>query len=665
MSDFWHFARRMLHQRWLLAWALFFAMLSAGGFGVGLLGLLPVLKNVLPAEEGAKPAALAEIVRGVLSPLPHSVQNLIPTSWIDALPTGQFDAVLWMVIGLGILTAFGAAANFMHAYCSLTIISRTIAGIRRDAFRRAVHLPLRSVLSAGGPVASEAGGGGSGGASDLVSRIVLDTANLGQGFNALLSKAVAQLSKGAAAMVVAFFLHPLVALIALLVALPMAVILRKIGKRIRRASRRALEGQSGLYQSASEVLGSLRVVKVHGTERMESGRFHRINKRVVQQEFRVRTARALASPLIEVLALFILGSFALVAAKQIIDHRLDSKTFLMVFAALGAGAASLKPLTGFLNDIQQSSAAAVRLRQLLGAEPEAGHDRGLPEVPALAPGEALAFEHVTFTYPHATASSLRDVSLEIRHGQTVAFVGPNGCGKTTLLSLLPRLFDPDNTELGGRVLWNGQDIRGFSVRSLRRRIAVVTQETILFKGSIAFNIAYGAPHTEHADQKIREAARRARAEEFILAKPGGFGFEVGEGGAGLSGGQRQRIAIARAMLRDPQVLILDEATSMIDAESEARISEAISDFVSTKGRTSTSIGGDSATEARTCLIVAHRLSTVIASDRIVVMDQGRIVDQGTHSELLGRCALYQSLVNNQLIRSPAASGGVQPGQSAA
>ncbi len=630
MHDFWHFARRVLRHRALLALSLVFAALSAGGFGVGLLGLLPVLRNILPSEPGVAPQNLPQLAADVSTRIDKAVGLSLPQSWIDALPTGRFDAVLWVVLALGVLTILGAIANFLHAYFSLTIVSRTVAAVRRDAFHRAVHLPLRSVLSRG--------------PSDIVSRIVYDSASLGQGFNALLSKAVAQISKGAAALAVAFYLDPAVALVALAVAVVMAVLLRKLGKRIRRASRKALESQAGLYHAAAESIGGLRVVKVHASERFETGRFHRINKHVIASELRVRTARALASPLIEVLALFILGGFSLVAAHAIIQGRLDSKSFMIVLAALAAGAASLKPLVSLLNDIQQSSAAANRLRQLMSSPVEPGHDRALPACPDLPPGSTLAFERVNFTYPGADAPALRDLSLTIRHGETVAFVGPNGCGKTTLLSLIPRLFDPDGADAnagdGGRVLWDGRDVRDFAVRSLRAHIGVVTQETVLFRGSIAFNIGYGASGV--TDEKVRDAARRARAESFILAKPGGYDFQVGEGGAGLSGGQRQRIAIARAILRDPSVLILDEATSMIDAESEARIAEALAEFVS---------AGEGGQRLRTCLIVAHRLSTVVAADRIVVMDQGRIVDQGTHDQLLARCDIYQSLVNNQLIKS--------------
>lgn len=615
-DPFWGFARRMFRYRWLMAAALAFACLSAGGLGAGLIGIKPVIDNIL-GERGKGLPQLAEELNGRI---PGWAPKL-PQGLIDSLPQGEFNAVVWIVVGLGFLTIFGALCNFLHAYLSLTIISRTIASIRRETFRRVIHLPLKTVLSEG--------------PSDLVSRIVYDSAQLGAGFNALLSRAIAQATKGLVAALTAFYLDWRLAGAALIVAPIVIIIIRRLGKRIRRASKRALASQSGLYQSAAEVLSGLRVMKVHAAERYEAGRFHRINRDVVGQEFRVRTARALASPLVETIAIIVLGSLALVAVKAILDGHLDRGTSLLVLAALGAAAAQIKPLTGFMNDIQQASAAASRLDGLLRLPVEPGHSSTLPKLPR--PENTIAFDDVALTYAGASQPALRGVSLTIRHGMTVAFVGPNGCGKTTLLSLIPRLFDPDT----GRVLIDGRDIADFNIRSLRKHIGVVTQETVLFRGSIDHNIAYGAEQA--TPEGIRDAARKARADEFIVAKPGGYAFEVGEQGSGLSGGQRQRIAIARAILRNPAILILDEATSMIDAESEAKIAEAIAEFVSTSNGSATARSG-----GRTCLIVAHRLSTVVAADLIVVMDQGRIIDQGTHKELLTRCAVYQSLVRNQL-----------------
>ena len=298
----------------------------------------------------------------------------------------------------------------------------------------------------------------------------------------------------------------------------------------------------------------------------------------------------------------------------------------MVLAALGSAGASLKPITGLVNDIQASSAAADRVMEMLDTASEPGLEPGLPALPRHA--RAVAFEGVRLVYPGAERPALDGVDLEIPFGSTVAFVGPNGSGKTTLLSLVPRLFDPD----AGRVLVDGTDIARVALGSLREQIGVVTQETVLFRRTVRDNIAYGLTVP---DEKIMDAVRRARAEDIVARLPQGLDTVLAEGGLSLSGGQRQRLAIARAILRDPSILILDEATSMIDAESEARIADALTEF----------------SRGRTCLVVAHRLSTVVHADRIVVMDEGRVVDAGRHDELLTRCELYQSLARHQLIAS--------------
>jgi ATP-binding cassette, subfamily B, bacterial MsbA len=241
----------------------------------------------------------------------------------------------------------------------------------------------------------------------------------------------------------------------------------------------------------------------------------------------------------------------------------------------------------------------------------------------------VEFDHVTLTYAGRETPALRGVSLLVPFGARVAFVGPNGSGKTTLLSLVNRLLAPSS----GRVLIDGVDISSVHLRSLRQQVGVVTQETVLFQGTVRDNIAYGswAGSAGVCEEAIIGAAKKARAHDFISRLPQGYDTMVSPQGLSLSGGQRQRIAIARAILRDPSILVLDEATSMIDAESEAQIATAMQEFSS----------------GRTTLIVAHRLSTVISADRIVVMDQGAILDQGTHEELLRRCAVYQQLVRHQ------------------
>jgi ABC-type multidrug transport system fused ATPase/permease subunit len=609
MDVFWLFARRMLRYRATIVWAMVFAALSAGGLGIGLVAIAPVLKNILGQGGDGLPDVARRFNEDVSAVVGWA---RIPPAWIAALPDGQFTAVVIILSALGVLTLLGGVANFLHAYLSLTVVYRTITNIRREAFHRVVRLPLKTVVT--------------GGASDLVSRIANDTNQLSQGFATLLSRTVAQVAKGVAALVAALVLGPLLVLSALPVTIVLYIVIRRLGKKIRRASRGALKSQAGLYASTAEVLQGLRVVKVYTTERYEAGRFHRINKQFMKEMMRVRVARALASPLVEVLSLFAVGIVTLIAAKAVSDGAIDLDRFIATLVALGAAGASLKPITGLLNEIQASSAAAQRLQELMGLEPEAGHDSRLPKLGRHA--ESVELDHVTFTYPGANRPALRDVSLRIRHGERVAIVGPNGCGKTTLLALVPRLFDPDpgeSTAPGGRVMIDGCDIRDYAVRSLRRQIGVVTQETVIFQGTIAGNIAYGAEGATL--DRIEAAARKARAHEFISRLPKGYDTSVGEQGLTLSGGQRQRIAIARAILRDPAILILDEATSMIDGESEAKIGEAIAEF----------------SQERTCLIVAHRLSTVLGADRIIVMNEGRVVDEGKHNELLERCDIYRQL----------------------
>lgn len=354
------------------------------------------------------------------------------------------------------------------------------------------------------------------------------------------------------------------------------------------------------------------------------GRFKHANALVIREQLRARTARSLASPLIETLTILVVVGLATLAVREIMRGTLTFAEFLLSLGSLAVAASSMRPLTGLVAEMQAASAPAERLRELLSieAEPQTSHDR--PNL--LRHQHWIRFEGVTFRYPNADSLALSKIDLEIRHGEHIAVVGPNGCGKTTLLSMLPRLLEPQE----GRVLVDGTDIRSVNIRSLRRQIGVVTQEAVLIQGTISQNIALGIPCA--TESQIKEAARRAHADGFIQMIPGGYEAEVAEQGASLSGGQRQRIAIARAVLRDPAILILDEATSQVDAESEAQISQAIAEF----GR------------QRTVIAVAHRLSTMLAADRIVVMNRGSIVDSGTHAELIGRCDVYSRLVTAQL-----------------
>ena len=610
-DPFWAFTRAMLRQRGTVAMTFVLALLSGLMLGVGVAAARPVLNSIL-GDHKDLPTLATDFNAG----LPASLSFLrLPDHWIAALPANDpFLALVWIMGGLVVLTILGAMATFGHAYLSLTIVNRTITAARSRAFSSVLRAPLRGIVQ--------------GGSADIVARIINDSTQLAGGLQVLLGKTVLQGFKGLAAFAAAFWYDWRVAGGALLTAPLFYHVVRKLGKRIRRSSGAALEGQGELLRVTTQSLQGLRAVKSAGAELHEAGRFHRVNKRVLQELNRVRTARAIASPLTESITLVALCLMVLLAAKGIIAGKVPAVDFIMAIVCLAVAGAALKPLTALVHDIQASTPAAQRLRELVLLPREPGRERGLPR---LARHHAsIELRRATVTYPGRDAPALREVSLFIRHGERIAFVGPNGSGKTTALALVNRLFDPDDTDPPGQVLIDGQDLRRVKVRSVREQVGVVTQETVLFRGTVRDNITFGLAGA--TEEMIHAAAKQARAHDFITRLPQGYDTMVAEQGLSLSGGQRQRIAIARAILRDPAILVLDEATSMVDAESEAHIAQAIAEF----------------SAGRTTLVVAHRLSTVINSDRIVVFDAGSIVDVGTHEQLLARCDVYQRLVRHQL-----------------
>jgi len=610
-APFWKFATRLLRRKKLAVGTICFSIISAGGLAAGLVAIGPLLKLILA---GSGEDNLQTIVRNAVEKTAW-LSNIIRPSLIDALPTDRFAGVALILSALCILTVFGGLANFAHQYCSTTLSMLTVAELRLEAFRHALRLPLGIVVRRG--------------PADIVTRIVRDTAELERGFSAITSKVLAQLTKGIAAFGAAIWFDWRLTIVAIIVAPILGTVLRKFGKRISRGSGRTMKAYEDMLRNSNEALQGLRGVKTATAERAARRRFGRANKDLVMQDRAVRLARAISSPLIEALAIIAVAALALLAAHEIIQGRMQFDRFLLSLASIGFAADALRPLTSLFNDIQAASAPAQRVAELLAIPAEGMRERDLPALPrhGVSAGSAITFDRVRYRYEGAERDAVRDVSLTIRHGEFVAIVGPNGCGKTTLASMLVRLFDP--TE--GSIRIDKIDIQGASLSSLRAQVGVVAQDPLLIRGSIRENIVLGFDGA--TDAEIERAMRLAHAWQFVSALPAGLEHQLGEGGTGLSGGQRQRIAIARALVRDPSVLVLDEATSQIDAESEAQIAAAIDDF----------------RRGRTVIAIAHRLSTVRTADSIVVMEDGAIRDVGTHAELLTRCELYQRLVQTQLV----------------
>jgi subfamily B ATP-binding cassette protein MsbA len=310
-----------------------------------------------------------------------------------------------------------------------------------------------------------------------------------------------------------------------------------------------------------------------------------------------------------------------VAQKQ-----LEPSKFMVLVVLLGTAAEAVRKTSDIWNKIQEANAAAERVFAVMDVPVEL---EKLGAVELLPLKNRIEFKDVVFSYPGSDRPVLNRVNLTVKAGHNVALVGPNGSGKTTLANLIPRFYDPD----GGQVLIDGRDIREVTLYSLRSRIGMVTQDVVTFNNTIAANIAYG--RSGATKEQIIDVAKRAYAHEFIISMSAGYDTVIGEHSSGLSGGQLQRIAIARAILKNPSILIFDEATSQVDADSEAKIHRAIEEIMAD----------------RTCIIIAHRFSTVISADIIVVMDKGRIIAQGKHEELMKSCLLYRSLYETQLLKS--------------
>ncbi len=602
MKHFKVFAKRMLHYRLRLVFALALAVFSAIGLGVGLLSLGPALSLILDPVDGQSLLQLATSFNAD----EHIVQ--IPQWLISLLPQDRFDGVMFILIGIGFLTIVGGTANFLHQYLSAWIAVHVVADVREEAFTHVLGMELGRVLKSG--------------ASEFVSRIIRDAEALQAGLSVLMGKSVAQLTKGIAAFCVACVFDYRLVIIATVVLPLLAIILHQIGRRVRKGTKDSLAAQQELLRISNEAVQGLRAVKVNTAEHSMQNMFQDVNKKVVKANMRVRVVRAFGSPFIEILAIAILGTLAGIAAKSIIDGTLQFDKFLLSIGALAVAGSSLRPLTGLVTEIQSADAPADRLLEILELPLEDAQKREAIRRHT----DSIVFDGVTFSYSSHVAPAINNFSATIPHGQRVAIVGPNGCGKTTLVSMLPRLLRPQE----GSITIDTKDIATVELHSLRSQLGVVTQETILFRGTIEENIRFGFDATR---EEVEMAAKQAHANEFIEKMDGRFEAEVYEHGNSLSGGQRQRLAIARALLRDPSILIFDEATSQIDSESEVLINDTLDTFC----------------DGRTVLLIAHRLSTVQSADRILVLEHGELIGDGTHEQLLKSCDLYRRLAETQLV----------------
>ncbi|MDD4736142.1 MAG: ABC transporter transmembrane domain-containing protein [Kiritimatiellae bacterium] len=406
--------------------------------------------------------------------------------------------------------------------------------------------------------------------------------------------------------------------IASLVLFPICIVpVALFGRRVRRASREGQQKLADLVTILQETIAGVRIVKAFGMEEYEKERFRVRSRSVFSRLMRVAKARSAVEPIIVTISLIGLALVFLYAKWS----GMRGDQLIAYAAALVAMYEPAKKLSRIHIGIQESSAGADRIFEILDTPCSVTDRPGAVEL--AGPIDRVEFRDVGFAYEQNEI--LSGVNLSARAGECIAFVGSSGAGKTTLISLIPRFYDA----VSGAVLINGRDVRDYTVKSLRRQIGMVTQESILFNDTVANNIAYGSDSV--TPKQIEEAARKAHAHEFILGMEQGYDTVIGEMGAKLSGGQRQRLAIARAMLRNPPILILDEATSALDTESERQVQAALDELMA----------------HRTVFAIAHRLSTIAQANRIIVLDKGCVVESGSHAELMAKGGHYQYLYDLQ------------------
>ncbi len=570
-------------------------------------GTAGALRRDLGLAEGRLESAKATLAR---------YERLKP--WIDAyLPADPFRTLLALIAALVIATIVKDAFLALSSFLVDRVAQLAVFDLRKQFYRRTLRMNLATFSESG--------------TSDLLSRFTNDMNGVGDGIQTLFGRAVREPLKMIVCFGFAAYISWQLLLLSLILAPPTGFLVGYLAKTLKRANRKSLEEVSSLYGRLVESFSGIKVVKAFTMERYERKRFHHASKKCYRKAMRIALFNSMINPVTEVMGITMISLAILFGAYLVMnqqnylwgikmsDEPLSLSALLVFYGFLAGVSDPARRMTEVFNKLQRAAAAADRVYTALDREPNVCD----PVRPVVMPRHhrELVFDHVSFGYSRQQ-TVLEDIDLRIPFGETLALVGPNGSGKTTLANLVPRFFDTT----AGSVRLDGVDVREVRLRELRNQIGIVTQETLLFDDTVFNNIRYGCPQA--SEDQVVEAAKQAHAHKFIEQKlEDGYQTVVGQGGGRLSGGQRQRIALARAILRDPAILILDEATSQIDLESEQIIHRVLEQF----------------TRHRTTIIVTHRLATLALANRILVLESGRIADIGTHDQLLQRCDLYRRL----------------------
>jgi ATP-binding cassette, subfamily B, bacterial MsbA len=545
---------------------------------------------------------------GVLGAILFAVSNASLAYLVQKFLHGAFVVknpdVLWEVpVGVVVLFTLRGIGDYVQSYYPSWVGRQVIKGLRRDVFSHYLRLPTAYLDN------QQSG--------HLLSKL---TNNIELVAAAATSAAISLISDSLTILVLLgtlFYMNWRLAAFCIVAAPIIAWLMQIANRSFRRYSERIQNSMGDITRVAKEAIDAHRLIKLFNAEDHQTERFEQVNEHNRASNMKLIRARAISNPVVQCIASIALASVLYVAIRQVFTHHMQVDEFFGFLTALMLIPSPLRSLVNMSGPLQQGIAAGRSVFEILDHPTEGG---GGTLALARARGE-VEFRDVSFAYSSEKGEVLRHVSFKVRPGETVAIVGPSGSGKTTLVGLVPRFYDAQ----AGTVLLDGVDVRDYRLTDLRSQVSLVSQDVILFNDTIRNNIAFNA--VDKTDAQVEAAARAANVMEFIAQQPQGLDTPLTDRGQNLSGGQRQRISIARALLKDSPVLILDEATASLDNESERKVQQELGILM----------------QGRTTLVIAHRLSTVEGADRIIVMDQGRIVESGTHAELLSRGGLYAAL----------------------
>lgn len=567
-------------------------LLSAIFDGVSLTMIMPLADIILTGKKIVLPVKLPQFISGFVDTL----NNIPPLSLLN-----------YLVLGVVILFVLKGLFGFLQSYFMTDISFLVTRDIRSKLYAKFQTLSLDYFTHRRG--------------GEMMSRVTNDVGLVGNAISYGATDLIYQSLQVVVCAFLIFFINAKLALIALVILPLVSFPIVKVGRLLKKIALKTQEKIADINSLLYETIMGVRVVKAFNTENYEQSKFDKANQEYYKLSMKATKRMLALSPGTELIGI-IAGVLVLSwQGKAVIEGKLSFGALAVSLAALLSMLRPFKKLSQVNSIIQQAIAGSKRIYDVLDSVPTVAEKKAPLELDGFK--KNIIFEDVWFSYAHNIV--IKGMTLEVKQGEVLAIVGPSGAGKTTLLDLVPRFYDP----VKGRILIDGKDLRDLSFKSLRRNIGIVTQETILFNDTIRGNIAYGL--TDARQEDIETAAKQAYVHEVIRRLPKGYDTFIGDRGVKLSGGERQRLAIARALLKNAPILILDEATSQLDTESERLVQDALNKLM----------------QGRTVLVIAHRLSTIRHANRIVVLDAGKIIEQGSHDELLSHNGLYNKLYQNQ------------------